>query len=430
MNKEFAAAMRRAAGATRAFNVAGATRIIQKALGTGLFSRFTRYSGGAAAPTGRGSEKTGKTQVGKEPAKIAKAAQAPDTAEKHDPKKSDTMVSGSLARVPARLRRPLSEVLDTLRKVTPAPLAPLAYSPGVSGFNNSSVKQLVPAGAQFTARSFTSSAGTRAYKLYVPASAEKKPKGLVLMLHGCTQSPDDFATGTGMNAIAEKHGLLIAYPTQTGRDNAASCWNWFETGHQLRDAGEPAILAGLTRKLIKEFGIQKDQVFVAGLSAGAAMAVIMGKAYPELFDSVGVHSGLSYQSAGNVMSAMAVMRGKAGSRLFAKPQPTEATSVRTRTIIFQGTADRTVHPSNAQRIFEMAAGGATKSKSKTTSGSINGRAYKKTIIPADNGEAIVESWLVEGAGHAWFGGNPSGSYADPDGPDASAEMVRFFLKRK
>lgn len=250
------------------------------------------------------------------------------------------------------------------------------------------------------------------------------------MLHGCTQTPDDFAVGTDMNRFAEAHGLLIAYPAQTQSNNASSCWNWFDERHQARDAGEPAILAGLTRKLIAEFAIDHDQVFIAGLSAGAAMAVIMGKTYPDLFHAIGVHSGLAYQSAVNVMSAMTVMRGSSGPRLFGEVPSQEKTTHVVRTIIFHGAADRTVHPSNAQRIFDKAYNASNHGAPRTTSGTKNGRSFKRTVIAASKGAPVIESWLIDGAGHAWSGGNASGSYADPKGPNASAEMVLFFLNAK
>ncbi len=248
------------------------------------------------------------------------------------------------------------------------------------------------------------------------------------MLHGCTQDPDDFAAGTAMNAVAELHGLLIAYPAQTRAQNASSCWNWFKSGHQLRDAGEPAILAGMTRKLVKEFRIDRDSVFVAGLSAGAAMAVIMGETYPDLFRAIGVHSGLAYRSAGNAMSAMSVMRGKAGSSLLGKTPSADRASRPVRTIIFHGSADRTVHASNAKRILDMARGASAPDSERTISGTTNGRRFKRTVVGDTGGRPHAESWLIEGAGHAWSGGNAAGSFADPQGPDASREMVRFFME--
>ncbi len=151
----------------------------------------------------------------------------------------------------------------------------------------------IPPGAQYLTRRHRSTAGSRSYRLYLPASQPQRPKGLILMLHGCNQTPDDFALGTHMNALAEKHGLAVAYPAQTGGQNAASCWNWFKPANQARGAGEPAILAALTRKLMKDFGLGRDAVFVAGLSAGGAMAAILADVYPDLFSAAGVHSGLA-----------------------------------------------------------------------------------------------------------------------------------------
>jgi poly(hydroxyalkanoate) depolymerase family esterase len=247
------------------------------------------------------------------------------------------------------------------------------------------------------------------------------------MLHGCTQSPDDFAAGTAMNALAETHNLLIAYPAQTRSDNASSCWNWFEPGHQRRDRGEPAILAGLASHLVREFGIDKSQVFVAGLSAGAAMAVILGKTYPDVFSAIGVHSGLAYRSAGDVMSALAAMQGNAGSK---RPRPSgaiETPAMPVRAIIFHGSADRTVHPRNAEQILHAGFGETGEAIQTTKTGSSKGRHFTQTVIAGRNGTPLIESWLIDGAGHAWSGGSTAGSFTDREGPDASFEFVRFFL---
>jgi len=173
----------------------------------------------------------------------------------------------------------------------------------------------VAAVARFLDRTHRSVAGARSYKLYLP-SGTPQPTGLVLMLHGCKQSPDDFAIGTRMNALAEKHGLAIAYPAQTRGHNAAACWNWFKPDNQRRGAGEPAILASLTRKLMKEFGLERDRVFVAGMSAGGAMAVILADAYPDIFSAAGVHSGLARGAARNVISAMAGRHLPCGASYF------------------------------------------------------------------------------------------------------------------
>ncbi len=424
MANTFAAAMRRAARATRSFNVLGATRIIQRTLATGVLagvsSRFRNKTASVRPASGH---------------KISDGIPAVPVTEARDKKQKKPRAgrlpkkAGGHSTVPKRLRQPLGKVLETLRYATVLPTSMARIPLASSGIVNKIPDISVPQGASYTSQSFSCGAGSRDFKLYVPASSSEKPKGLIVMLHGCTQEPDDFALGTNMNALAELHGLLIAYPAQTRVSNASSCWNWFEGEHQLRNAGEPAIIAGLTRKLIKQFNVDQEQVFVAGLSAGAAMSVIMGKTYPDLFRAVGVHSGLAYQSAGNVMSALAVMRGRKGANLFGKPQPPDDTRHPVRTIIFHGSADRTIHPSNALRIQEMAYQPTADLSTAKTSGSCNGRHVTQTVISQKSGRVLVESWVIDGAGHAWSGGNVSGSYADAKGPDASREMVRFFLKR-
>jgi len=286
----------------------------------------------------------------------------------------------------------------------------------------------MPDGAQFVSRSFTCAAGSRAYRLYVPASADHRPLGLIVMLHGCRQNPDDFATGTNMNAVAEANGLLVAYPAQPASANASSCWNWFNPADQARDAGEPSIIAGITREIMSEFSLDRNQVFVAGLSAGGAMAVVMGETYPDLYAAIGTHSGLPYRSANDVMSAFAAMRGEIGlpSRAGFRSAPESEPPVRT--IVFQGSADPTVSPANAGRILNSAGRqlGPARSEAGRAAG---GRAYTRSIYSGPNGARAAESWMIDGAGHAWSGGHPGGSYTDPKGPDASAEMVRFFLGR-
>lgn len=278
----------------------------------------------------------------------------------------------------------------------------------------------LPDGAQYAEDSFTCAAGTRRYRTYVPASAQQGITGLVVMLHGCTQTPEDFAAGTGMNALAEQHRFVVVYPQQSRGDNAQSCWNWFSRGDQARDRGEPSILAGLTREVIARHAIPGDKVFVAGLSAGAAMAVILGGAYPEVFKAVGAHSGLPAGAAKDVSSAFSAMAGReAGSAPRRAP---------TRTIVFHGDADATVHPSNGAGIVRQALeGGPAQSLQTETAGAAGGRSYQLSTTYDDAGTEAVEHWVVEGLGHAWSGGQSAGSYTDPKGPDASSEMVRFFF---
>jgi poly(hydroxyalkanoate) depolymerase family esterase len=229
-----------------------------------------------------------------------------------------------------------------------------------------------------------------------------------------------------MNALAEEHRLLIVYPAQTGGDNPMSCWKWFRPGDQMRDTGEPAISAGLTASLRDEYAIPKERVFVAGLSAGGAMAAIMGQTYPELFGAVGVHSGLAYGSANDVMSAFTAMRGQPGIEQTPSMNG-DASEAGPRMIVFHGTADATVHPSNAGRII-AGHGGSLGTASRTEHGpSGETRGYSRLVAERDDGSHEMECWMIDGAQHAWSGGHSSGSYTDPRGPNASEAMVRFFL---
>lgn len=281
----------------------------------------------------------------------------------------------------------------------------------------------IPKGAQYLSRTHRSAAGSRGYKLYLPASQPERPRGLILMLHGCTQTPDDFAAGTHMNTLAENHGLAVAYPAQTGSHNAASCWNWFRPDDQIRNAGEPAILASLTRKLMKDFGLGRDAVFVAGLSAGGAMAATLADVYPDIFSAAGVHSGLARGAARDLLSAMLAMRN---GGISCNVAPAAPPSHPVRRIIFHGDADSTVHPSNASMIVAAAVGADAK-PAKVIKRAVRGRDYSRSEFTAPDGAVLLELWMIEGAGHAWSGGRVAGSYTDAKGPDASAQMIRFFL---
>ena len=280
----------------------------------------------------------------------------------------------------------------------------------------------LPVGAQFLSSTQQGRSGSRRYRTYVPASAEDGASAIVMMLHGCTQTPEDFAIGTGMNALAERHGFIVLYPEQSRGANAQTCWNWFSPGDQRRDRGEPEILAGIAREAMTAYEVPADRTFVAGLSAGAAMAVILGHTYPDVFAAVGAHSGLPYCAARDVASAFAAMAGQPSVN------PTEPRPSGPRTIVFHGTADTTVHPSNGEAIARHAERhGPTRSLQTTRTGEQSGRAHTTTISGGPEGRDHLEYWEIEGLGHAWSGGQPGGSYSDPQGPDASAEMIRFFL---
>jgi poly(hydroxyalkanoate) depolymerase family esterase len=271
----------------------------------------------------------------------------------------------------------------------------------------------------FIAGHFKNEAGARDYKLFEPAR-DGGPLPLVVMLHGCTQDPDDFARGTRMNALARARGFLVLYPAQSQRGNAQRCWNWFKHNHQARGKGEPAILAGMVREVIATHDVDPSRVYVAGLSAGGAMAAILGDAYPDLFAAVGVHSGLPTGSATDVQTAFAAMSG--GSQPVRRAPRTAAAPP---TIVFHGDADTTVHVVNGERVLQAA--GLFASPDVRRGSSSMGVAWSCRRYVDERGSERAEEWTIHGAGHAWSGGDLAGSYTDPRGPDASAEMLRFFL---
>jgi poly(hydroxyalkanoate) depolymerase family esterase len=289
----------------------------------------------------------------------------------------------------------------------------------------------VPDGAAYLSQTFACAAGSRDYKVYVPSRKFGRKRPLIIMLHGCTQNPDDFAVGTGMNWLAEEHGFIVAYPGQPVSANQTACWNWFNLSDQMRDAGEPSIIAGITRTLIAEFDIDAERVYVAGLSAGGAMAAVMSATYPELYAATGIHSGLAYGSATDMASAFAAMRGATGPAV-AAPRRVHLKSAngRVRSIVFHGASDQRVHPSNAETILAGARAGLTgPAQEMQHAGSAGGRSYTRTVITDASGVPHVEHWAIEGLGHAWSGGHPEGSHTDQHGPDASREMLRFFLEK-
>ena len=282
----------------------------------------------------------------------------------------------------------------------------------------------------FVTRSFSNPAGSRQYKLYIPSSYRGQPATLLVMLHGCTQSPDDFAAGTQMNRAAEAHGLIVAYPAQSSAANRQKCWNWFNPADQQRDTGEPSLIAGITRQVMHDFAIDPARIYVAGLSAGGAAASIMANAYPELYAAVGVHSGLPCGAARDMQSAFTAMqRGGDAPPQSVAPRPVAPRPAAPRlvpTIVFHGQRDTTVNPRNADAVVAQTIGGRRLATQVETGQAPSGHAYTKTVWIDDGGDTLVEQWIVQGAGHAWFGGSPDGSFTDPRGPDATAEMLRFF----
>ncbi len=281
----------------------------------------------------------------------------------------------------------------------------------------------------FTRHAFTNSAGTRDYKIYVPSTYSElsAPVPLVVMLHGCTQTADDFAAGTRMNELAELNGFIVAYPEQTARANGSRCWNWFRRQDQER-GGEPSLIAGITKHIASTHRVDHRRIFVAGLSAGAAMAVILGRTYPELYAAVGAHSGLAFGAAHDVPSAFAAMQGQ--NRTTTRREPRAADARSTPVIVFHGDRDRTVDERNARAIIDDTIGDAADparwKAGKTDPAHVNGRNCERTSYIDGSGKPAGELWIVGGAGHAWSGGSALGTYTDQSGPDASSEMIRFF----
>src|SRR5215210_3397426 len=373
-----------------------ATAAIQRALGgTNLPASSPGSSGGAGGPIDVTSRLlVGKTPQGPTDERLA-ADRGPDAATWTAP--GPTLLSRGVQRLP-----------------------------GMTTENSASVD--VPEGGRFVERSYTNGAGTRSYKLYLPSGYVGQAVPLIVMLHGCTQNPDDFATGTRMNELAEEHTFLVAYPAQAGNANMQKCWNWFQAADQQRGRGEPSIIAGITSQVASEYEVAEGRVYVAGMSAGGAMAAIMGATYPDLYAAVGAHSGLAPGAANDLSSAFTAMR-QGGPIVAHKDVPGGGDQEILPTIIFHGDDDTTVHPRNGDRLLAHLSGGRDGSSLRVRArrGRVQGGyEYTRFTYHDAEGRDLVERWSVHGLGHAWSGGSYPGSYTDPRGPDASAEMVRFF----
>jgi len=416
MKTVFGAAMRHATKLTRAQSVIEATRVIQRALSRRAHDvspdQQTPESPRLITPPTNGAESADVSEQPRQDARIERRRSRDSTAEQTPT---------------TRMRRPLGEVLTLLRQ---ANLPSFGHGPEPFAKSRKTPPAPVPHGAAYLTRTFSCEAGSRDYKVYVPSHAKGRTLPLVIMLHGCTQNPDDFAVGTGMNRLSEEQGFIVAYPWQPIHANQSACWNWFNIKDQMRDAGEPSIIAGITRNIMAEFNIDAKRVYVAGLSAGGAMAAIMSVTYPELYAATGVHSGLAHGSATDVVSAFAAMRGGPSS-VASAPRKTrrKGTNDHVRTIVFHGMSDQTVHPSNAEMILADARAGLADPLLETQyDGFMGGRAYTRNVITTASGVPHIEHWAVDGLGHAWSGGSPEGSHTDNNGPDASREMLRFFLE--
>jgi poly(hydroxyalkanoate) depolymerase family esterase len=332
-----------------------------------------------------------------------------------------------------------ARVLDVDAPVAATPFAPASFAPRPSpaaapapaaARASASTPAGAAAGESFTGGSYVSSAGRLDYKLYLPprpAAGFSAPLPLVVMLHGCTQTPDDFAAGTRMNEAAREQGFAVLYPAQAQGANPQRCWNWFKHNHQQRDRGEPALLAGMAHDVIARYAIDPQRVFVAGLSAGGAMAAILGQAYPERFAAVGVHSGLPTGVARDLPSALAAMKGGAPA---SPAQGAGNAHAGPPTIVFHGDADAVVHPVNGERAASASVGRAAPAAERLPQRQPGRREATRSVHRDASGRVRAEHWLVHGAGHAWSGGSANGSYTDASGPDATREMLRFFFEQR
>jgi poly(hydroxyalkanoate) depolymerase family esterase len=286
---------------------------------------------------------------------------------------------------------------------------------------------------EFISGLFETGSRSLQYKLYIPSAYGDAPLPLVVMLHGCGQNAADFALGTGMNALGEQMQCLILYPEQSSQANWNRCWNWYDQAHHERDEGEPAVIAGLTQKIIAEYAVGRSRVSVAGLSSGGAMAVILGRTYPDVFNAVGCHSGLAHGSATDGLSAMLAMRDGADLASLKQTRPLAPVPI----IVFHGDVDCTVNRKNSEDVVRQTIEcymAQVPGKSRETAmleetGETSGRSFTRYTHCGESGDVIAEHWTIHGTGHAWSGGNLHGSYTDTRGPDASKEMLRFFMKQ-
>ena len=329
-------------------------------------------------------------------------------------------------------RRPISAALELQKLlVVPAPKPPRKRAPRPASAkpprrSTPARAAARPAPGSFIAQDFACQHGTLSYRLYTPTGSNRRRMPLVVMLHGCSQTARDFAVGTAMNRLADELGFLVLYPEQARTANPARCWNWHRPDNQRRGKGEPAMIAALTHHAMALGRANPARIYVAGISAGGAAAAIVAAAYPDLFTAVGVHSGVAVGDVATFSGAIAAMRGTSG------PRPTGKLPRQQPTIVFHGDHDRIVHPSNAAGFLsnlERAAPGPL--TVRTLSGqSPGGRAFTRRLYQDRSGRLLLEDWTIHGSGHSWSGGNMLGSHTDPAGPDASREMLRFFLAQK
>ncbi len=338
--------------------------------------------------------------------------------------------AGAIRRAGSLLKRLVGRPERAHSEAVPPPDAPVAPLAPADAPGDPVIKR----GERWLTETFTNFAGARQYRLYIPSAYQGQKLPLIVMLHGCQQWPDDFAAGTQMNALAEENGCFVAYPGQPRSANGLRCWNWFNPRHQHRGRGEPSLIAGITQQIVERYDIDARRVYVAGLSAGGALTAVLAATYPDIYAAVGVHSGLARGAARNVPSAYTAMRRGAGE---IAPEVTLAPASLglkrpVPMIIFHGDQDDTVHPSNAEQVLQQAwpHAGTLFRHNRVQRRVRGGHAYSRTRYIDERSRSVLEFWVVHDSGHAWSGGDPAGSFTDPRGPDASREMIRFFLSHQ
>lgn len=293
--------------------------------------------------------------------------------------------------------------------------------------------------AAFTEQVVNTPLGERRYRLFVPARAGAEgPAPLFVVLHGCTQDAGDIARGTRFNQHAERGGFLVLYPEQPATANPQKCWNWFLPEHQARGRGEPGLIADLARGVIAVHPVDPSRVYLAGISAGGAMAVLTAVAYPDLFAAVAVHSGIAYRAARTLAEALAAMEGRGPRAPDLAREARTAMGAHARAVpafVMHGAADSRVHPANAAALAEQftvlaALCGTELAPAVTETAAVGGRTAERTVWTSRDGPPVVERWIVDGLAHAWSGGSAEGTWTDPAGPDATAGMVRFLLSQR
>jgi poly(hydroxyalkanoate) depolymerase family esterase len=292
--------------------------------------------------------------------------------------------------------------------------------------------------ARVIAGEYESEHGVRSYRLYVPAGPGRTARPLVVMLHGCAQTAAELATAGRLDSLGAEFGALVLLPEQPATANPLRCWNWFVPAHQARDAGEPAIIAGLTRHIAREHGADAERVVLGGLSAGGAMAVLTGLAYPDLYAAIGTHSGVGWRVAGDVPGAFAAMRGGGVDAAAQARAAHAAMGARARVvpvIAIHGAADTVAHPTATDglvaqlaALHRLVAPGA-ELRADTSRMEAGGYPVEVRRYTA-GGRVVLEHWVVAGLAHALSGGDSAARWTDARGPDAAREMLRFMLSHR